>query len=135
MSLTNHGCIQIKSTEQGTPTEFNPKSVNVTIESLADSDSGRTADGTMHINWILKRIRKLEIEMPVCSPSVASSILNLVQGREYWITFWDPLTNTEMTKKVYTSNSKANCYNGVLLTNGLWQGVQFSAIELAGESN
>lgn len=112
--------------------EFEPKSLKVGFESLASEDSGRTDDGTMHVNWILSRIRKIEIEMPPCSAAEANAILSRVQGRIYSITYFDPLANSELTKEVYTSNSAADCYSGII-RNGLWQGISFSAIERAGE--
>lgn len=112
--------------------EFTPKSLKVGFESLASEDSGRTDDGTMHVNWILSRIRKIEIEMPPCSAAEATNILSKVQGRIYNITYFDPLANSELTKEVYTSNSAADCYSGII-RNGLWQGISFSAIERAGE--
>ena len=104
--------------------EFRTKSLKVNFESLASEDSGRTDDGTMNINWVLSRIRKIEIEMPPCTTEEAARIYN--------ITYFDPLANRELTKEVYTSNSSADCYSGVL-RNGLWQGISFNAIERAGE--
>ena len=112
--------------------EFRTKSLKVNFESLASEDSGRTDDGTMNINWVLSRIRKIEIEMPPCTTEEAARILDKVHGRIYNITYFDPLANRELTKEVYTSNSSADCYSGVL-RNGLWQGISFNAIERAGE--
>lgn len=112
--------------------EFAAKAIKVGYESLSAEDSGRTADGVMRINWIFRRIRKVEIEMPPLKSYEVSQLLALVQGQEYDLTYFDPLDNSEKTIRVYTSNSSADCYSGILV-NGLYQGVSFNAIEMAGE--
>lgn len=111
---------------------FAVQSLKVSLESLAAEDSGRTDDGVMHINWVLRRIRKVQIKLPPCDAATASSLLALVQGKEYSLTYFDPLTGGQNTITAYTSNSSADCYSGILY-NGLWQGVSFNAIEVGGE--
>lgn len=128
MALTSKGAIQI-----GTKT-FIPASITPSYESLASADSGRTDDGVMRISWVLDRVRKLEITMPPMTSQDLSSLLSLVQGKEYKMTFFDALTNQELERKFYTSNSSADMYSGIL-RNGLWQNVSFNAIEVGGELN
>ena len=103
-------------------------------DSLATEDSGRSADGQMHIGWILTRARKLEIQLRPCTYAYCSEILKRVMGKFYYITYIDPLTNAERTIHVYTSNGHGDLYSGVV-RNGLLQGVQFSGIELKGETS
>lgn len=126
MALTSKGHFKIGNQE------FLAKSIKVGFESLADSNSGRTDDGVMRINWIFRRIRKVEIEMPPCSSDEVSRLLALVQGQEYELIYFDPLDNAEKLIGCYTSNSSSDLYSGVI-RNGLWQGVSFNAIELEGE--
>ena len=128
MALTSKGAIQI-----GTKT-FIPASITPSYESLASADSGRTDDGVMRISWVLDRVRKLEITMPPMTSQDLSSLVSLVQGKEYKMTFFDALTNQELERKFYTSNSSADMYSGIL-RNGLWQNVSFNAIEVGGELN
>lgn len=109
--------------------EWSPKSLKVTYDSLATANSGRSDNGTMNITWVRQNIRKLEIEMPPMKMSDLASLLGAVSGQKYNITFHDPRTNTEVTVQVYTSNTNGECYSGVLY-GGLYQGVQFSAIEV-----
>lgn len=45
-------------------TEYSPKELKITYDSLATSNSGRSDNGTMHITWVRTNIRKLEITMP-----------------------------------------------------------------------
>lgn len=87
----------------------------------------------MHIYWVFKRIRKIEIIMPPSNASELASLFAAVQGQEYELTYFDPLTNAEKTIKVYTSNSSGDLYSGVIY-NGLWQDAGFNAIEMAGEN-
>lgn len=114
--------------------DFVAKSIKVNYESLVSDDSGRTADGIMHIYWVFRRVRKVEIELPpTADKTMLAHLFSLVQGQEYELTYFDPLINAQKTIQVYTSNSSTDMYNGVLY-NGLWQGVKFNAIELAGEA-
>lgn len=110
-------------------TEYKPKSLKVTYDSLATANSGRSDNGTMHITWVRTNIRKIEIEMPPMTISAASALLAAVSGQTYNITIHDPKSNAEAQISVYTSNSQADCYSGVL-HGGLYQGLQFSAIEV-----
>ena len=109
--------------------EYSPKSLSVTYDSLATSKSGRADDGTMNITWVRRNIRKLEIVMPPMKPAALKGLLEDISGKKYNMTFHDPLTNSEQTIEMYTSNTKGECYSGVL-HGGLYQGVQFSAIEV-----
>ena len=127
MALTTQGHFKINDDK-----EFVAKSLKVNYESLSGEDSGRTDDGVMRINWIFRRIRKVEIEMPPMTSQELSKLLSRVQGQEYYLTYYDPLDNVERKAKVYTSNSKTDLYSGIIM-NGLWQGVSFNAIELEGE--
>ena len=123
MALNSKGNFKIGSKE------YSPKSLKVTYDSLATANSGRADDGTMVINWVRQNIRKIEIEMPPMKMAALSTLLTAVSGKKYNLTFHDPRSNAEVTIQVYTSNSQGECYSGVLL-NGLYQGVQFSAIEV-----
>ena len=123
MALSGKGNFKIGSTE------WSPKSLKFTYDSLATSKSGRADDGTMVITWVRTNIRKLEITMPPMKASDLDDLLTAVSGKKYNMTFYDPRTASEVTVQMYTSNAQGECYSGVLL-NGLYQGVQFSAIEV-----
>lgn len=115
MALSNKGNFMIGATE------FVPKSLKISYESLASEDSGRTDDGIMHITWVRSKMTKLEIEMPPFKHEDRNNLISLVQGKIYNITFFDPDTNGERTLQVYTSNSSLDLYSGVLY-NGLYNG-------------
>ena len=127
MALTSKGHFKVNGTE------YVAKSIKVDLDSLASEDSGRTDDGVMRINWVLKKIRKVQIELP---PSIADDfapLLRAVQGQIYSLTYFDPMDNAEKTITAYTSKGSSSLYSGVLY-NGLWQGTQFNAIEVGGEN-
>ena len=127
MALTSKGHFKVNGTE------YLAKSIKVDLESLASEDSGRTDDGVMHINWVLKKIRKVQIELPPSAADVFAPLLAAVQGQTYSLTYFDPLANAEKTITAYTSKGSSSLYSGVLY-NGLWQGTQFNAIEVGGEN-
>lgn len=127
MALTSKGHFKVNGTE------YLAKSIKVDLESLASEDSGRTDDGVMHINWVLKKIRKVFIEMPPSITTDIAPLLSAVQGQTYSLTYFDPLANAEKTITAYTSKGSSSLYSGVLY-NGLWQGTQFNAIEVGGEN-
>ena len=127
MALTSKGHFKVNGTE------YLAKSIKVDLESLASEDSGRTDDGVMHINWVLKKIRKVFIEMPPSITADIAPLLSAVQGQTYSLTYFDPLANAEKTITAYTSKGSSSLYSGVLY-NGLWQGTSFNAIEVGGEN-
>ena len=127
MALTSKGHFKVNGTE------YKAQSIKVNLESLASEDSGRTDDGVMHINWVLKKIRKVFIEMPPSITADIAPLLSAVQGQTYSLTYFDPLDNAEKTITAYTYKGSSSLYSGVLY-NGLWQGTQFNAIEVGGEN-
>ena len=84
----------------------------------------------------MDRTRKLNIELKPDTPENISTIFNKVQGKIYFLTFFDPWTCAEMTRRMYTSNSDVEWYNGVLMSSkGILQTARFSSIEMGGEIN
>lgn len=99
----------------------------VEIESLVGESSGRTDDGIMHIDWIRTEIRKVYIKYSAMTKAEMAFILNLVQGKEYTLTYEDPILGVN-TINCYTSNSGAELHSAVLF-NGLWRNITFNCIE------
>lgn len=99
----------------------------VELESLVGESSGRTDDGIMHIDWIRTQIRKVYIKYSAMTKEEMAFMLNLVQGKEYTLTYEDPILGVN-TINCYTSNSSTELYSAVLY-NGLWRNVTFNCIE------
>lgn len=133
-TLTEATASSFQSSDSVKFSPFQGGGLNYDYDSLATEDSGRSVDGLMHITWIIARARKLEITLPPCSFAYASVILSRVMGKKYYITYLDPLTNTEKTIYVYTSNGRGALYSGVV-HKGLLTGVTFNGIELMGETS
>lgn len=109
-------------------TWFPAKSIKESDESLASEDSGRTLDGVMHIYWVQRDLKKVEIVLPPCTSDLLKQLKDIVQGKEYYIRYWS-YEGEFVEKYVYTSNLSADMYSGVYY-GGLWQGFEFHAIEL-----
>lgn len=64
---------------------------NVKIEhtNVASSDSGRTEDGVMHINWVRRDVRKVNLVYTAISGDEKDEMLALMQGQEFTFTYWD----------------------------------------------
>lgn len=133
IDITESNALSVNSGNSIRFSPFQGGGLSINYDSLATEDSGRSVDGEMHITWILSRARKVEIQLPPCSATFASKILDRVMGRKYYITYWDLITNSEKTIHVYTSNGKGSLYSGVI-RNGVYQGITFNAIELKGET-
>lgn len=82
----------------------------------------------MHIYWVQRDLKKIEIVLPPCTFDILKRLKDLVQGKEYYIRF-KSFEGSWLTRYVYTSNLNANMYSGVLY-GGLWQDFEFHAIEL-----
>ena len=132
--LTESTASSITSSDSVRFSPFQGGGLQIDYDSLATEDSGRSVDGYNHITWILARARKVEIQLPPCSATYASKILSRVMGKKYYITYWDLITNAEKTIYVYTSNGRGGMYSGVV-RNGIYQGIQFNAIEIMGETS
>lgn len=142
MALTQKGNFKIYKDNAGSIStyvgEFTPKSLNVSFESLASSESGRNDAGGMVIEFLKHKVRKIEIEMPpytytssgTSGSNYMSTLLKEVQGQIYWIEYWDNLDNNTKQIRVYTSNSSSDFYSGVKYQ-GTWSGLSFNAIQMA----
>jgi hypothetical protein len=72
----------------------------------------------MHITWVKPNLRKFEIILPPTHGEIIHSLVNKVQGQFYNIFIYDPFVGDFDSFFVYTSNSKADLYSGVI-RNGL----------------
>lgn len=105
-----------------------PSSLQWGIQSVSDSNAGRTTDGLMHVNLITRK-RKIELEWTGVSFAVASEILKAVNPETFNVTYLDALTNTRLTKKFYVGDRTAMVYS---YTDGYkrYQNVAFNIIEV-----
>lgn len=111
---------------------FPAQAMKYSWESLASDDSGRTLDGVMHIYWVKRNLKKIEITLPPCQEEIIYDLIPIIQGKEYYLQYYAPDEKSIKTIHCYTSSVGADMYSGVVM-NGLWQNFTFSAIELGDE--
>lgn len=102
-----------------------PSKMTVLIQDV-DYDSGRTADGYMHRNKVSVK-RKIEFTFPPTSDESGMSTLLSQFGQDsFYLTYFDPQTNSAQTKRFYTGDRTMPVYNFLL---GLWDAMTFNVVE------
>lgn len=101
--------------------------IKVEHTNLAGSSSGRTEDGVMHIDWIRRDIRKVNLMWSVLTASELDYVLGLMQGKEFTLTFKD--RGVVQTMKAYSSESSYTYYSAAL-GEDIYTDVSINAIEM-----
>lgn len=101
--------------------------IQVEHTNLAGSSSGRTEDGVMHIDWVRRDIRKVHLQWKVLTASELDYILDLMQGKEFTLTFKD--RGRVQTMSAYSSESSYTYYSAAL-GQDIYTDVSINAIEL-----
>ena len=101
--------------------------IKVEHTNLAGSSSGRTEDGIMHIEWIRRDIRKVNLQWKVMTASELRYILGLMQGKEFVLTFKDQ--GQVQTMNAYSSESSYTYYSAAL-GEDIYTDVSINAIEM-----
>ena len=100
--------------------------IKVEHTNLAGSSSGRTEDGVMHIDWIRRDIRKVNLQWRVLTASELNYILGLMQGKEFTLTFRDRGVIQKMS--AYSSESSYTYYSSAL-GEDIYTDISINAIE------
>ena len=101
--------------------------IKVEHTNLAGSSSGRTEDGVMHIDWVRRDIRKVNLQWKVLTASELDYILGLMQGKEFTLTFKD--RGKVQTMSAYSSESSYTYYSAAL-GEDIYTDVSINAIEM-----
>ena len=101
--------------------------ITVNHSNLAGSSSGRTEDGVMHIDWVRRDIRKVNLKWSVLTASELDYILGLMQGKEFTLTFKD--RGRVQTMSAYASESSYTYYSAAL-GEDIYTDVSINAIEM-----
>ena len=101
--------------------------IQVSHTNLAGSSSGRTEDGVMHIDWIRRDIRKVNLQWKVLTGTELNYILGLMQGKEFTLTFKD--RGRVQTMSAYSSESSYTYYSAAL-GEDIYTDVSINAIEM-----
>jgi hypothetical protein len=101
--------------------------IKVEHSNLAGSSSGRTEDGIMHIDWVRRDIRKVNLQWSVLTGTELNYILGLMQGKEFMLTFKDRGQVQRMS--AYSSESSYTYYSAAL-GDDIYTDVSINAIEM-----
>jgi hypothetical protein len=101
--------------------------IKVAHTNLAGSSSGRTEDGIMHIDWVRRDIRKVNLQWKVLTASELDYVLELMQGKEFTLTFKD--RGRVQTMSAYSSESSYTYYSAAL-GEDIYTDVSINAIEM-----
>jgi hypothetical protein len=101
--------------------------IKVEHTNLAGSSSGRTEDGVMHIDWVRRDIRKVNLMWKVLTGTELNYILGLMQGQEFTLTFKD--RGQVQTMSAYSSESSYTYYSAAL-GEDIYTDVSINAIEM-----
>ena len=101
--------------------------IRVEHTNLAGSSSGRTEDGVMHIDWIRRDIRKVNLQWKVLTASELDYVFGLMQGKEFTLTFKD--RGRVHTMNAYSAES-SYVYYSAALGEDIYTDVSINAIEL-----
>lgn len=101
--------------------------IKVEHSNLAGSSSGRTEDGVMHIEWVRRDIRKVNLQWSVLTASELDYILGLMQGQEFTLTFKD--RGKVQTMSAYSSESSYTYYSAAF-GEDIYTDVSINAIEM-----
>lgn len=103
---------------------FTPDDFDITFNSLINEVV--TDDGITHIDWIRPLKRTVSIVYGILEQDEAEYILNLVQGKEFTLTYPDPKEGTK-TISCRSGTNSTSLLNAVY--NKLWQNVGLQCIE------
>ena len=101
--------------------------IRVEHTNLAGSSSGRTEDGIMHIDWVRRDIRKVNLQWKVLTGTELNYILGLMQGKEFTLTFKD--RGIVQTMSAYSSESSYTYYSAAL-GEDIYTDISINAIEM-----
>ena len=95
---------------------------------VASSDSGRTEDGRMHINWVRRDVRKVNLLYNAISGDEKDFMVNLMQGKDFKFRYWD---NGPKEFDGYCGESNYEAYSSVHRSNegGIYKNFSINVIE------
>lgn len=90
-------------------------------------DAERTMDGVMHRGRVATKIR-WDVTCRILKSDELAIVLSAIMPEYVEVTYTDPVTNTDVTKTMYSNNHPASF---LMIKNGVeyWNGVTFPLIE------
>ena len=114
----------------GTPIYVPSPGTTVAHESIQSSDTGRTEDGVMHIDWVRTNMVKVSMTWGYLTGKEVKHLEDLMQGKEFTLTYFDK--GSVCIASVYVSTLSYKKENDALYENdgGLYSNVSANAIEI-----
>ena len=105
------------------------KGIQIDHEDVSGSDSGRTQDGMMHIDWVRRDVAKVNFKWAYMSESELANIISWMQGKEFTLKYYD--VGVVKTISAYASNIHYNMETRDYLGTGeaLYSDISINAIE------
>lgn len=100
---------------------------NTVIEIGSITKEMMTDDGVTHIDWIRASKKKVLLKYGVLTSVELSTILNLINGKEYTLTYLDPLEGAK-TINCFSRGSVQEFFTGAYM-GGVWQNVTIECNE------
>ena len=94
---------------------------------VAGSDSGRSEDGIMRIDWVRRDVRKVYLRYAAMTASELSTLMGLMQGQEFTFTFRDQ--GATKTMNAYVGESSYKLYSYSNATGEIYTDVEIHVIE------
>lgn len=104
--------------------------IQIQHTNIASSDSGRTEDGIMHIDWVRRDIVKVNLQWKVMTGEELAYVMNLLQGKEFTFVYYD--MGSTHSIDAYCGESTYTKYSDVLAaeSGGIYTDVAINVIEM-----
>ncbi len=104
--------------------------IQIQHTNVASADSGRTEDGVMHIDWVRRDVRKVNLQWKVMTGQELSYVMNLLQGKEFTFKYYD--MGAVQTISAYCGESSYTKYSDAIAaeSGGLYTDVSINVIEM-----
>ena len=105
------------------------KGIQFEHTNVAGSDTGRTEDGIMHIDWVRHDVTKIHLKWDTMSESELNYIIDLMQGKEFRFTYVD--RGRIMTLNGYSGECSYTLYsNADKFDEAIYTDVSINVIEI-----
>ena len=101
--------------------------VTESVESVMDENSGRSDDGTMHVFWKDKTIKKFSLQYNALTAEEYNEMKQLLQGKTFRFGYWNNGAVTKISAYCEATSASLLRIDG---TSGIYTGVQFDIIQL-----
>lgn len=108
---------------------YEPQGCKIEHTNYTGSNSGRTEDGVMHIDWLRRDLHKVSLTYNAMTGNELKELVGLVQGKEYTATYVDQ--GETHTMEAYTGDISYTTYNLTMCKEdgGLYTDVSFDMVE------